>query len=109
MKRLLVIVLLLTAVPLAFGWPRAHRLHGAVLYSSNGCQHCHRMGAAGGRKGPDLSSVGRHMNRQRLLAQIREGGNGMPAFEGVMARAEIDDLVAFLHSCKNAEAPGRGR
>lgn len=97
---------MLVAAPLACAWPRAHREHGGLLFAGNGCQHCHRIGEAGGHKGPDLSGVGRQMNRKQLRAQILDGGNGMPPFRGVVADADIDDLVAFLHSCRTQKQRG---
>lgn len=91
---------LLLVGPLAWAWPHAHRQHGEVVFAGNGCQHCHRIGNAGGHKGPDLSGVGRQLSRKQLRAQILDGGNGMPPFRDVVANADIDDLVAFLRSCR---------
>lgn len=99
-KMLWVALCLLVACPLACAWPRAHREHGAALFAGNGCQHCHRIGNVGGHKGPDLSAVGKQMNRKQLRVQILEGGNGMPPFRDVVAATDINDLVAFLHSCR---------
>jgi mono/diheme cytochrome c family protein len=100
MRRLGAVLCLLLAADLAHAWPRSHREHGASLFAGNGCLQCHRMLNTGGRKGPDLSAVGRQLKRKQMLAQIREGGNGMPAFGGVLPDAEIADIVAYLRSCR---------
>jgi len=43
---------------------------GRVLFASNGCAGCHRVGAEGGHRGPDLSDVGARLAPAALLASI---------------------------------------
>jgi mono/diheme cytochrome c family protein len=69
---------------------------GAAVFSSKGCQHCHGTDATGTDRGPDLSSVGKKWHKEQIEKQIREGGNGMPAFGDVLQPDEIKSLVDFL-------------
>jgi len=96
------LVLLLAAWPLPAS-SRSQR--GAALFAASGCQHCHSMNHVGGHKGPDLSDVGRTVKKAALRRQIMEGGRQMPPFEDVLEPAEVKDLVAYLHSCR--EKPAR--
>lgn len=79
---------------------RSRREHGAEVYASNGCRHCHTIANVGGHKGPDLSSVGRTANKADIRKQIVYGSKIMPAFGDMLSTAEVDDLVAYLRSCK---------
>jgi mono/diheme cytochrome c family protein len=75
--------------------------HGATLFVDNGCQHCHSIRKNGGTKGPDLSGVGRTLNKTQIRTQILQGGHQMPAFADILKESEVDDLVAYLHSCRD--------
>ncbi|WP_433966353.1 c-type cytochrome [Tunturiibacter gelidiferens] len=74
---------------------------GAALFVENGCQHCHTIRKVGGTKGPDLSGVGLTLNKTQIHKQISEGGHQMPSFANILKTSEVDDLVAFLHSCRD--------
>lgn len=82
----------------AFASSRTQR--GAELFNASGCRHCHSIGHVGGKKGPDLSNIGRTAKKAAIRKQILKGGNGMPAFEQILQPPEIKDLVAYLHSCR---------
>lgn len=69
--------------------------------------------SVGGHKGPDLSSVGRTAKKDAIRKQIVYGSKIMPAFGEMLSPAEVDDLVAYLRSCKakvnpQAKAPAAG-
>jgi mono/diheme cytochrome c family protein len=74
---------------------------GAALFVNNGCQHCHTIRKVGGVKGPDLSGVGRTLNKTQIRTQVLQGGREMPSFAEILKKAEVDDLVAYLHSCRD--------
>jgi mono/diheme cytochrome c family protein len=96
----LVLVLLALAVPTARASSRKQREHGAELFNANGCLHCHMMGKAGGNKGPNLAGVGRKVKSATMRKQIVEGGKGMPPFGNILEPQELDDLIAYLRSCR---------
>ncbi len=98
---LFALILLLAASP-AFASSRSQR--GAALFGTCGCQHCHSIDHVGGHKGPDLSNVGRTMKKAAIRRQIVEGGKQMPPFGYILEPAEIKDLVAYLHSCREMPA-----
>jgi len=102
-----------SAMASAMGSSGSHREHGAQVYAANGCQHCHTIASVGGHKGPDLSSVGRTSKKNAIRKQIVYGSKIMPAFGEMLSSADIDDLVAYLRSCKakvnpQAKAPAAG-
>lgn len=75
---------------------------GAVLFHEKGCEHCHGVDGRGGDLGPDLSTVGKRLKKQRIEQQIRGGGAAMPAFGDVLQPDEIKDLVDYLHAKRKA-------
>lgn len=96
------VLLVLTCASLAFASSRTKREHGAAVFQANGCQHCHKMNGVGGHKGPDLSDIGKRMPKSAMREQILNGSKVMPAFKDVLAPGEINDLIAYLHSCRKA-------
>jgi len=74
---------------------------GAASFINNGCQHCHTIRKVGGTKGPDLSGVGRTLNKTQIRTQIVQGGREMPSFAEILKTSEVDDLVSYLHSCRD--------
>jgi len=74
---------------------------GANTFVVNGCQHCHTIHGQGGERGPDLSGVGRALNKTQIRTQITHGGRQMPSFGDILKESEVDDLVAYLHSCRD--------
>jgi len=97
--------ILLAASTVAMASSKTQREHGAQVYASNGCQHCHTIAKVGGHKGPDLSGVGRTEKKDAIRKQIMYGSKIMPAFGDMLSPTEVDDLVAYLHSCKAKVPP----
>jgi len=77
---------------------------GTALFVDNGCQHCHTIRKVGGEKGPDLSGVGHKLNKTQIRTQIVQGGREMPSFAEILKTSEVDDLVAYLHSCRDKKS-----
>ena len=98
--RLPIALLLVVCSSLTFASSHGRRARGAAVFEVSGCQHCHTIHHDGGHKGPDLSGVGRRRSKAAIRRQIVYGGKGMPAFGDVLGRDEIDDLIAYLHSCR---------
>lgn len=83
-----------------FAAPKDQRNRGAELFTVAGCQHCHTIRNVGGHKGPDLSGVGRILTKAKIREQILHGGKQMPPFTDELEPAEVNDLVAYLRSCR---------
>jgi mono/diheme cytochrome c family protein len=79
---------------------KERRAHGATVFAEAGCQHCHTIQNVGGKKGPDLSGVGRRLDEAQLRKQILDGGKQMPSFGDILKESETDDLVSYLQSCR---------
>lgn len=84
-----------------FASTRNQRAHGASLFSTTGCMHCHTIHHAGGHKAPDLSGVGRRLNETQMRRQIVSGSLRMPPFGDEFQASELTDLLAYLRSCKD--------
>lgn len=52
--------------------------------------------------GPDLSTVGKRLSKEKIEHQIHDGSAAMPAFGDVLQPDEIKDLVDFLHAKRKA-------
>jgi mono/diheme cytochrome c family protein len=98
--RLPIALLLVVCTSLASAFSRKQRARGAEDFEVDGCQHCHTIHHAGGHKGPDLSGVGRRRSKTEIRRKIVYGGKGMPAFGKVLERDEINDLIVYLHACR---------
>jgi ubiquinol-cytochrome c reductase cytochrome b subunit len=78
-------------------------LQGAVVFQNKNCRNCHVLGTLGGKRGPDLSAVGRRLTRDQLIDQVSNGtpgGGNMPAYGKQISPAEMSALVDFLVSCR---------
>ncbi len=85
-------------LPAASAQSRQQR--GAAVFADRGCSHCHSIDNVGGTAGPDLSSIGLRLSRTRMRRQILRGGKEMPAFRDILRQPELDDLIAYLNSCR---------
>jgi mono/diheme cytochrome c family protein len=88
---------------MAFGSSGRQRARGAVVFAQSGCQHCHSIRNVGGKKGPDLSGVGRRMKEAQMRRQIVQGSKVMPAFGDILQETELSDLLSYLRSCRDKE------
>jgi mono/diheme cytochrome c family protein len=82
---------------------KTNRAAGAALYRDKGCMHCHGRDATGTDQGPDLSTVGKRWNRQRIQQQILNGGGGMPPFAEALQPDEVKFLTDFLKAKRKAD------
>ena len=73
---------------------------GAQLFYSKGCEYCHNVAGYGGRRGPNLTTVGDRLTRDEMIIRIATGGTNMPPFGGNLTPQELNDLVSFLQSRK---------
>jgi ubiquinol-cytochrome c reductase cytochrome b subunit len=71
---------------------------GAELFHNHGCEYCHSIDGSGGKRGPNLSAVANRLTDQQITLRILNGGYNMPAFASSLNPAEVDALVAFLHT-----------
>ncbi len=71
---------------------------GAKLFHERGCEYCHAIAGEGGRRGPDLTTVGLRLTDDELVLRILNGANNMPAFATSLSPQEVTALVRFLHT-----------
>jgi len=75
-------------------------VEGGRLFYKKGCQFCHTISGHGGRRGPDLTSVARRLNKEELTIRIVNGGGNMPAYGSILSSRDLDALVSFLQTRK---------
>ncbi len=57
---------------------------------------CHGPTGHGGNGGPDLTSIPSAKNYNTVLAQVENGGGGMPAFKGQLTPKQIADVSTYV-------------
>jgi ubiquinol-cytochrome c reductase cytochrome b subunit len=83
------------------------QLQGAAVFQYKNCRNCHALEGSGGKRGPDLTTVGTRLTRNQLIDQISNGtpggirqgdpgGGNMPAFGKQISPAEMTVLVEFM-------------
>lgn len=80
---------------------------GAQVFADAGCGNCHTMRAADadGKTGPDLDEL--KPNKETVVRQVTNGGNGMPAFKDDLTAEEIDQVAAFVATAAGAGSAGK--
>jgi ubiquinol-cytochrome c reductase cytochrome b subunit len=73
---------------------------GAQLFYQKGCQYCHAIAGDGGKRGPDLTTVGSRLTKDEMTIRILNGGVNMPAFANNITPDELAKILAFLQSRK---------
>jgi mono/diheme cytochrome c family protein len=68
---------------------------GREVFVAN-CGSCHTLSDAGtsGATGPNLDEIG--LPASEVEEQVRNGGGGMPAFEGQLTEDEIAQVAAYV-------------
>jgi mono/diheme cytochrome c family protein len=68
---------------------------GQAVFVAN-CGSCHMLSDAGttGTIGPTLDDTA--LTQDEVELQVREGGGGMPAFEGQLSDDEIEQVAAYV-------------
>jgi cytochrome c6 len=91
-----VLAVIAASAPVAFGSETApDAARGKILFVA-ACGSCHTLAAAGisGRTGPNLDDEA--PSSGDLVDQIRQGGDGMPAFGKALTAAQIRSIAAFV-------------
>lgn len=92
-------------VPAASAASKGNAAKGKQLADSH-CAICHNLTTEGTKMGPSLKGLfkkkkmvnGKEMNDKNVLAQINDGGGGMPAFGDQLTSQQKQDLLAYLHT-----------
>ena len=83
-------------------------LQGALAIQNKQCRNCHSLAGEGGRRGPALDGVATRLTRDQLARQVLQGGGNMPAYGKNLSPAEVNALVAFMETLRQAgESPAR--
>ena len=79
---------------------------GAQVFADAGCGDCHTMRAADaeGKTGPNLDEL--KPNKETVVRQVTNGGNGMPAFKDELTTEQIDQVAAFVATASGTGSAG---
>jgi mono/diheme cytochrome c family protein len=67
---------------------------GSAIYAAQ-CSSCHGASGEGGGAGPALQTR-TDLEVSAIEEQVRQGGNGMPAFEGTLSDQEITAVSQYV-------------
>src|SRR5262249_40911845 len=92
------------------------QLQGAAIFQNKDCRNCHALEGSGGKRGPDLTTVGTRLTRDQLIGQVSNGtpggiqqgdpgGGNMPAFGKQISPDEMTALVEFLANLRPQGEP----
>lgn len=76
------------------------QIQGAKLFQSEACLSCHTVAGTGGKRGPNLTSVGSRLSREQLTWRILNGGRNMPSYGTTLQPDQLKALVDFLQAQK---------
>jgi mono/diheme cytochrome c family protein len=68
---------------------------GKTVFANN-CSGCHGLTGTGGNGGPDLTARPGAKSYTRVIAQVTNGGNGMPPFKGTLTQKQIRDVATYV-------------
>jgi len=85
----------------AIGAESGPAFEGARIFHERGCQYCHAIEGYGGKRGPDLSTIGDRLDAAQLNLRILNGANNMPAYASSLSQSDLDFLVNFLLTRKS--------
>ena len=68
---------------------------GEQVFADN-CSVCHGATGQGGNGGPDLTAIPSAKNLQRVIAQVTNGGGGMPPFKGQLTEQQIRAVATYV-------------
>jgi quinohemoprotein ethanol dehydrogenase len=74
---------------------------GEQVYADN-CSGCHGAEGTGGNGGPDISDP---MAVTQIIAQVANGGGGMPAFKDDLDQQQISDVSAYVREEIQGQSP----
>jgi quinohemoprotein ethanol dehydrogenase len=74
---------------------------GQQVYADS-CSGCHGLSGTGGNGGPDISDP---LTLAQIIAQVTNGGTGMPAFKGQLDQQQISDVSAYVYQDLQGQEP----
>jgi sulfite dehydrogenase len=77
---------------------------GKKIFTDAGCSGCHTLAAASakGTNGPNLDDL--KPTAPEVAKQVKEGGGGMPSFDGKLTESQIGALSEFVASAAGQPA-----
>ena len=103
--------LLIPIVAVSTAFAAGNAVNGKVLFQS--CAGCHNIANDDRKTGPSLRTLfgkvtlrnGNRVDDDHVREIVLDGYNGMPSFRYSFRPAEIDDLMAFLHTLTGKPTP----
>jgi quinohemoprotein ethanol dehydrogenase len=77
------------------GETQGNAANGKSIFAEN-CATCHGVAGTGGNGGPDLTKIASAKDLATVVAQVTNGGGGMPPFKGTLTQQQIADVAAYV-------------
>ncbi len=79
---------------------------GKDVFNGQQCTMCHNVDSPDKKMGPSLQHLfqrktlqnGKPVSDDNVLAQVNEGGNGMPPYNDTLTATDKENLLAYLHT-----------
>ncbi|MFC2949925.1 outer membrane protein assembly factor BamB family protein [Virgibacillus sediminis] len=68
---------------------------GLEVYENN-CLACHGTEGVNGHNGPNLQTSNVSADKEAVIDRVKNGGESMPAFEGVLSEEEMEAVAEYL-------------
>lgn len=79
---------------------------GAVIFQQHGCINCHTLAGVGGKRGPELTTVGERLSNEQIVWRVLNGATNMPAYNTTLTPDQVTQLADFLTAMNGESAPG---
>ena len=82
---------------------------GMKVFDTAGCASCHTLAAAGstGTVGPNLDQL--KPSDALVVHQVTNGGGGMPAFNSILSKTQIQSVALFVSSVAGKPVKGKAK
>lgn len=79
---------------------------GAMVFQQHGCINCHMIAGIGGKRGPELTTIGDRLSRDQIIWRVLNGATNMPAYGTNLTPDQVTELADFLAAMDGSQPAG---
>lgn len=79
---------------------------GAMVFQKHGCINCHTIAGIGGKRGPELTTIGDRLSRDQIIWRVLNGATNMPAYGTSLTPDQVTQLADFLAAMDGSRPTG---